>query len=596
MATFEFKSARMVAEATVAATTPGHLGAAEAAVCAALGVPIDTPTEGPVVVLKTDRGAAGGVAGLDENTKVVQHSAWEGVANGVAVLDATGKIVGSQLPTGMNADMVDGYHASPDYAPDTPQVPVTGQDGKLANNWLKTGAGNGLDADTVDSYNASAFEKGINKGAANGYASLDASTKVVEDPASASVAAAANKIPKANAQGKIDVAFVPQGSESTLDADKLDGAHASATAGAAGIIPITGEDGKIATGFYSGAGDADTVDGFHASQTPGGNKVAVADETGKLAIGWLPTGVGGLLDADTVDGVHAAALQLRSEKGQPSGYASLGATGVVPVEQLPSGAGSLVDADTLDTYHAASFQLRSEKAVANGYASLGADGKVPAAQLPDSGSGDADTVDGEHAAAFEHVTNKGAASGYASLNSSSKVVQEPASATATPTADSVVKSDGTGKIAMGWLPSGVDKPCVILNRTGSTQVCQEGGMTYLEFNNELVDSHGMHDNSVNPERATVAAGEGGPYLAMLSGCLYGVAGEQVKVALLGMNAAPVATNIGTFAADGTFYFSLFGMNNLNAGSYCRAVVYNQSLVHDIEHRITSVSLAMMRAR
>lgn len=50
-------------------------------------------------------------------------------------------------------------------------------------------------------------------------------------------------------------------------------------------------------------------------------------------------------------------------------------------------------------------------------------------------------------------TNKGAASGYASLDSSSKVVQDPANATATPTAGKIPIADGGGTFAAGWLPT-----------------------------------------------------------------------------------------------------------------------------------------------
>jgi hypothetical protein len=47
------------------------------------------------------------------------------------------------------------------------------------------------------------LERVDNKGIANGYASLDASSKVVQDPANATSAPAANKIPLADASGKL---------------------------------------------------------------------------------------------------------------------------------------------------------------------------------------------------------------------------------------------------------------------------------------------------------------------------------------------------------------------------------------------------------
>ena len=51
------------------------------------------------------------------------------------------------------------------------------------------------------------------------------------------------------------------------------------------------------------------------------------------------------------------------------------------------------------------------------------------------------------------LTQKGAASGVASLNSSSKVVQNPANATATPTASKIPIADGSGKLD-AWVTGG----------------------------------------------------------------------------------------------------------------------------------------------
>lgn len=93
-----------------------------------------------------------------------------------------------------------------------------------------------------------------------------------------------------------------------------------------------------------------------------------------------------------------------------------------------------------------------DKAVANGVASLGADVKIPVAQVP-QGPGstlDADTLDGKDSAIFEEVSRKGAASGYATLNASTKVLEDPANATATPTASKILIADAGGKVD-GWV-------------------------------------------------------------------------------------------------------------------------------------------------
>lgn len=59
-------------------------------------------------------------------------------------------------------------------------------------------------------------------GAASGVATLDASSKTVQDPANAQIAAAANKIPIAGAGGKLSTDWLPLGAGNGIDADKLD--------------------------------------------------------------------------------------------------------------------------------------------------------------------------------------------------------------------------------------------------------------------------------------------------------------------------------------------------------------------------------------
>ena len=75
------------------------------------------------------------------------------------------------------------------------------------------------------------------------------------------------------------------------------------------------------------------------------------------------------------------------------------------------------------------------------------------ASSPLSGGGDLSADRTLTCPTCEVNTNKGAASGYASLDSSSKVVQDPANATATPTAGKIPIADGGGKFAAGWLPT-----------------------------------------------------------------------------------------------------------------------------------------------
>lgn len=78
--------------------------------------------------------------------------------------------------------------------------------------------------------NGSAWETWIpadEKAAANGVASLNGSSLVVQDPANAQTSSAADKIPKANGSGKIDNAWLNTGTGNGLDADTVDGQHGS---------------------------------------------------------------------------------------------------------------------------------------------------------------------------------------------------------------------------------------------------------------------------------------------------------------------------------------------------------------------------------
>jgi hypothetical protein len=99
------------------------------------------------------------------------------------------------------------------------------------------------------------------------------------------------------------------------------------------------------------------------------------------------------------------------------------------------------------------YQKESEKGIASGYCDLDASALVPLARIPATLTGkDADTVDTYHATSLEKTANKGVASGYASLDTNTKVVQDPANATATPTASKIPIAGGDGKLAAGWIP------------------------------------------------------------------------------------------------------------------------------------------------
>jgi len=67
-----------------------------------------------------------------------------------------------------------------------------------------------------------------------------------------------------------------------------------------------------------------------------------------------------------------------------------------------------------------------------------------------SHAGLSDLTTGDPHTQYQKESEKGAASGYASLNASTKVVEDPANATATPTASKIPIADGSGKLD-GWI-------------------------------------------------------------------------------------------------------------------------------------------------
>ena len=80
----------------------------------------------------------------------------------------------------------------------------------------------------------------------------------------------------------------PQGAGSGLDADKLDGQHGTHYLARANHTGTQSPSTISPQGHDSGL-NADMLDGYHASQTPTASTIPVADGSGKLDAGWLPT-------------------------------------------------------------------------------------------------------------------------------------------------------------------------------------------------------------------------------------------------------------------------------------------------------------------
>jgi hypothetical protein len=149
------------------------------------------------------------------------------------------------------------------------------------------------------------------------------------------------------------------GAGSGLDADLLDGLHASAFARTSDLTGLLATANLLtAMKAVDGAGsglDADLLDGLHASAF-----ARTSDLTGLLATANLLTamkavdGAGSGLDADLLDGLHASAFARTSDL-----TGLLATANLLTAMKAVDGAGSGLDADLLDGLHASQF-LRSD--------------------------------------------------------------------------------------------------------------------------------------------------------------------------------------------------------------------------------------------
>jgi len=132
------------------------------------------------------------------------------------------------------------------------------------------------------------YQKESEKGAASGYASLNASSLVTENPANAQTTAAANKIPLADSGGKIATGWVPSMTGATTE-----------DAGAAGLVPApaAGDQAKVLSGAGTwvtqsgGGGDNVSVNGAACSDVDLDDDGVTAD-AGRVLVEWKTSGSG----------------------------------------------------------------------------------------------------------------------------------------------------------------------------------------------------------------------------------------------------------------------------------------------------------------
>jgi hypothetical protein len=193
-------------------------------------------------------------------------------------LDGVHKDTGHTIDgSGINADMLDGYHAGNS----SWQIPISNENLNV-----------GLNADMLDGKHLSEILDGT-------VANADMLDGHHRD----------YYLNRANHTGtQAPGTISPQGHGSGLDADKLDGKHASEiTVGSADYaydsdkldgyhgdyyLNRANHTGTQAPGTISPQGrgsglDADKLDGFHASQTPAANVIPVTLDTGMLSSNWI---------------------------------------------------------------------------------------------------------------------------------------------------------------------------------------------------------------------------------------------------------------------------------------------------------------------
>lgn len=146
------------------------------------------------------------------------------------------------------------------------------------------------------------YQKESEKGAASGYASLNGSSKVVEDPANATATPTASKIPIANGSGSLDswVTYRPSGATDVAVADGGTGASDAATArtnlGLGSIATQAASNVSISGGTITGTRvNPRTVAAADATSiTPTGDTADTVTQTNSQAAGTLtvnaPTG------------------------------------------------------------------------------------------------------------------------------------------------------------------------------------------------------------------------------------------------------------------------------------------------------------------
>lgn len=229
-------------------------------------------------------------------------------------LNASGLFPSSVIPPVSNADTVDSIHASATRTPNY-LFPLDST-GKFSINAIPTGTaattcalGNhthtGVYASIIHTHSPSDIIGSINADTVDGFHASSSPT--------------AGSLLPLDATGKFPSSVIP----AVSNADMVDNFHASATPTAGYLLPLNAS-GMLPSSVIPPVSSADKVDGFDASATPTANYLLALDRHAKFPSGAIRQGSGSGLDADTVDGSHSSAFASASHTHAHGSLTGLG--------------------------------------------------------------------------------------------------------------------------------------------------------------------------------------------------------------------------------------------------------------------------------